>query len=370
MKVLHVISDENIGGAGILLTNLLKNMDHNRVSSIVALPQNSLLFSRIEGMKIPSIGLKHPCDRFSLQSIIELRKIIKRERIDIIHANAALCARIAGKSEGKVVLHTRHCCFAPQGIWKNRTVRFLGGACNRLLSNRVIATAEAAAKNLCQLGIPRDRIEVIINGSEAMREVDNDELLQYKRRFGIKEGDFCIGICARLEPYKGHETFLKAAKRLMSLHPELSFRFLIVGDGSEKSHLINLCQRMGLSHAVCFTGFVEDMAPIYRLLRINVNCSYGTETSCLALSEGMSAGVPFLATDFGGNCAMCGESDAGRIYPVGNVETLAELLSEIATDPEREERMRIAAKHRYMEKYTAAAMGEALTAVYENMMKG
>ena len=369
MKVLHVISDENIGGAGVLLTNLLKNMDCHCVNSIVALPQNSLLSPRIQDLKVPLIELKHSCDRFSLRSVMELKRIIKREGVDIIHSNAAFCARIAGKLEGKQVLHTRHCCFEPQGIWKNKAVRILGGTCNRLLSNRVIATAEAAAENLCQLGIPRDRIDVIINGSEAIRMIDEDVLLQYKRRFGIKEGDFCIGICARLEPYKGHETFLKAAKRLMSMHPEIPFRFLIVGDGSQKSYLIGLCQRMGLSHVVCFTGFVEDMAPVYRLLRINVNCSYGTETSCLALSEGMSAGVPFLATDFGGNRAMCEESDAGRIYPVGNAETLSDLLAEIATDPVLEERMRTAAESRYMEKYTAAAMGKALTAVYESMLK-
>ena len=151
MKVLHVISDENIGGAGVLLTTLLKNMDRSRVESIVALPQNSLLLPRIEEMKISLIGLKHSCDRFSPRSIMELREIANRERVDIIHANAALCARIAGKLTGKCVLHTRHCCFEPQGILKNRTVRYLGGRCNRMLSNRVIATADAAAENLCQL---------------------------------------------------------------------------------------------------------------------------------------------------------------------------------------------------------------------------
>ena len=64
MKVLHVISDENIGGAGVLLTSLLKNMDRKRVESVVAMPRGSSLESRIASMGIPVRLLQYPCDRF------------------------------------------------------------------------------------------------------------------------------------------------------------------------------------------------------------------------------------------------------------------------------------------------------------------
>lgn len=124
-----------------------------------------------------------------------------------------------------------------------------------------------------------------------------------------------------------------------------------------------------LEHEVIFTGFVADMAPIYRLLDLNVNCSRGTETSCLALSEGMSASLPFLATDYGGNAAMAGESAAGILYPVNDFVRLAELIFKIAADPALHARMRSAARARYEQKYTAEEMSAHLTAVYEELMR-
>ena len=111
MKVLHVISDKNIGGAGVLLTTLLQNFDRRRVESIVALPKGSALLERIRNLPIKILELEHPCDRLSMCSIWELRGIIRDCSPDIVHANAALSARLAGRLSGKKVVHTRHCCF-------------------------------------------------------------------------------------------------------------------------------------------------------------------------------------------------------------------------------------------------------------------
>ena len=53
MKVLHVISDSNIGGAGVLLTSLLRHFDRERVQSVVALPYDSALTERISTLGVP-----------------------------------------------------------------------------------------------------------------------------------------------------------------------------------------------------------------------------------------------------------------------------------------------------------------------------
>lgn len=369
MKVLHVISDENIGGAGVLLTSLLRNFDPSRVQSVVALPRGSALCERIVELKIPICELSHPCDRLSAASVRELTDVIRDQKVDIVHANAALSARWAGKRCGTIVMHTRHCCYPPEGIWRLGAVRWLGGVWNRALSERVIATADAAAENLTMLGIPRKRIDVIINGSEAVREVTESELESARARWGIAANEFTVGICARLEPCKGHETFLRAAKRLTEQYPWRSFRLLVVGDGSRRAELEVMCETLGLESSVTFTGFVKDMALIYRLLRVNVNCSSGTETSCLAISEGMSAGVPAIVSDYGGNRAMIGDSMAGIVYPVGNVDALAEAIGRIASDCVLESKMRRAARDRYERFYTAAAMTESVTRVYEKLLK-
>lgn len=368
MKVLHVISDQNIGGAGVLLCNLLTSFQKEKVESIVALPRNAALAPRVLKMGIPVRYLSKRCDRTSPAAICEMLRLIRKERPDIVHANAALSARIAAKLCGVPVVHTRHCCFPHTGMMRYRWVRRIAGLCNRMLSDHVIATAEAAAENLRELGIPEHKMSVIINGSLPVRTPSEEEIAATRAKYGLTKDDFVIGICARLEECKGQDTFLEAAAILRQRRPQVPFRFLIVGEGSRHEELDKMVSTFALNDCVTFTGFVSDMAPIYHVLRVNVNCSSGTETSCLAISEGMSAGLPTVASDYGGNVAMIGEEGAGFLFPVGDAFALARVILRIVDDPALEECMRRHARERYLSHFTAEKMAQEVTQVYEKLL--
>lgn len=369
MRILHVISDENIGGAGILLTNLLSCFDRERIQSTVALPRNSALIPRLWDLDVPVLTYRHQADRMSAPAVMEMTQLIKESGAELLHANAALSARLAGRLCHIPVVHTRHCCYPMRGMLRLPPVRWVAGLSNRWLSDCAIATADAAGENLRMLGIPQDKIRVVINGSHPVRAVEDAELEHARMRYGLRREDFCIGICARLEACKGHDTFLQAARLLHERHAELPFRFLIVGEGSLRAELEARVRQTGLYEVVRFTGFVKDMAPIYRLLRVNVNCSRGTETSCLALSEGMSAGIATVASDYGGNPAMLGKGSAGILFPQGDAKALSEALLRIATDPALEDALRQAARRRYESCYTAEKMSEKMTEIYESILQ-
>ena len=369
MKILHVISDSNIGGAGVLLCNLLRHMDPERIESVVAIPRGSALGERIRALQIPVKELKHPCQRLSLSSVLEIERLLREGNFQGVHANAAISARIAGRRCGVSVVHTRHCCFPLEGIWKSFAIRRIGGMLNERLSDRVIATADAAVEDLIRLGVPRDRIEGILNGSDAVREVSHDELSAFREGFAIPREAFTVGICARLEPCKGHEVFLRAARILCDRMPQTPFLFLIAGDGSMKESLQRRAKEEGIAERVRFLGFLRDTAPFYRALRVNVNCSCGTETSCLAISEGMSAALPTVVSDYGGNAAMVDHGRAGFLFCVGEADSLADCIARIAEDRILEERMRGLALARYLEHYTAERMGSDVMKLYESLEK-
>ena len=86
MKILHVISDRNIGGAGVLLCNLLRHMDRSRIESVVAIPRGSALGERISALQIPVRELKYPCDRLSPFSVREIEGLLRREGFGGVHA--------------------------------------------------------------------------------------------------------------------------------------------------------------------------------------------------------------------------------------------------------------------------------------------
>lgn len=368
MKILHVISDANIGGAGVLLCNLLRHMDPERIESVVAIPRGSVLGERIRALQIPVKELKHPCDRLSVSSVREIERLLREGNFRGVHANAALCARIAGRRCGIPVLHTRHCCFPLEGVWKSFAIRRMGGLLNERLSDRVIATAEAAVEDLVRLGVPRERIEVIPNGSDAVREVSCEELSAFRNRFSIPKDAFTVGICARLEACKGHSVFLEAAAILCKRMPKSPFLFLIAGDGSMREELQKRALEKGIGDRVRFLGFLQDTAPFYRALRVNVNCSCGTETSCLAISEGMSAALPTVVSNYGGNAAMVDGGRAGMLFCVGEADALADCIARIAEDRDLEERMRGLALARYLENYTARQMSDRVVELYESVI--
>lgn len=360
MKLLYVISDRNIGGAGIQLLNLLRHLDRREFTVAVALPFRSRLRERLLAARIRVRELENPCEELSPRAVCELTRVICEEQPDIVHTNAAVAARVAGKLTGRRVIFTRHCAYPAAA----NATPFFAKLANRLLTDCAIATAPAAARDLVAMGVPSGAITVILNGSDPVRMVGEDELRAWREKLSLDADDFCVGICARLEPCKGHDLFLKAAKQASARMPNRKFRFLIIGEGSRRAELERLTERLGLSEAVRFTGFVSDVAPLYRLLRLHVNASRGTETSCLAVSEAMSAGVPELVSDYGGNCGMIGESDAGIVFPQGNVTALADAICRVAGDKALEETMRRAAAERYRRLFTAERMTKQLMALY------
>ncbi len=366
MRVLYVISDENIGGAGIQLCNLLRYMDREEVTPTVALPKGSLLQKRIRELDVPTYELKHPCHRPMLSSMVELMGVIRKERADIVHANAAISARLAGKLCHRPVVFTRHCYYP---VTCGSTPREqLSRRVNNLLCDRAVATALPAAENLMQLGVPREKIRLIVNGSEAVREVSDAELQEWRTRLSLTREDLCVGLCARLERCKGADVFLRGAAEVMNRMPHRRFRFLLVGEGSERANLEDLARELGIEDAVRFVGFVEDPAPLYRLMRIHTNCSRGTETSSLSISEGMSAGLPTVVSAYGGNRAMIGNGEAGLCFAVGDAKALASAICRIAADPSLERRMGEAALWRYRECFTPERMARQTSHLYRSLV--
>jgi rhamnosyl/mannosyltransferase len=83
----------------------------------------------------------------------------------------------------------------------------------------------------------------------------------------------------------------------------------------------------------------------------------------------MSVGLPTIASDYGGNVAMIGESGAGFLFPVGDAEALANAILQIAENTELEQNMKICARERYLSHFTAEKMSREVQAVYENLVK-
>ena len=323
MRVLEVISDTNIGGAGVLLVSRLRHSDRSRVETTVLLPSGSALAPRFRAIGVPVRFMRGCHDRSSdMRHIGELVRMIRACRPDLINCHGCFSARVAAAIAGVPIrVYTRHCAYPVSKLRQSAPWRAAFGVGARVLSHHVIAVADAAKENLVDMGVSPSRISVIVNGAENLPRLSDTEKYRLRKDLKIPDGSVVVGISARLEPCKDHACFLRAAARLCKSSEQ--YFFLIVGDGSLRASLEQEAVRLGMVSRVCFVGFVEDVFPYVNLMDIHVNCSIGTETSSLAISEAMSLGIPTVASDFGGNPYMVRDGENGFLYPAGNDEALA-----------------------------------------------
>ena len=365
IKILNVLTDSNIGGAGRLLVNYLHNFDRTRFDSAVVLPKDSRLIPAVRAEGYDVIETEYGRDKsWDRRAVGELRRIIRDYRPDIVHTHSSLSARVAAWQCGVPArFYTRHCAFEPPRKLTTFPGKQLNGLMNWVLSTDIVAVAEAAKQNLTDTGVPEKLITVIINGVEPLRETSPEENNALRDELGIGREDFVCGIVARLEDYKGHSYLLESAKTVLASHPGAVF--LIVGEGTERERLEKQAAESGIAGQVIFTGFCDDVAPYYGIMDLNLNCSWGTETSSLALSEGMSVGVPAVATTYGGNPYMITEGVNGLLVPEKDAPAMADAILRIMDDPELLKRLSDGARRLYREKFTARAMTEQLEALYE-----
>jgi glycosyltransferase involved in cell wall biosynthesis len=102
---------------------------------------------------------------------------------------------------------------------------------------------------------------------------------------------------------------------------------------------------------------------------INVNCSIGTETSCLALSEGMSLGIPAIASDYSGNKYIVKNKVNGLIFSQKDHIALAKSILLLVNDKKLYSYLSQNAKNRFINELNAERMTLETERYYLSMLK-
>lgn len=369
IKVLNIISDTNIGGAGRCLINYLKYCDRTKYDVKVVLPENSQLKPEIEKLDTPVIEVPGMGDKsFSLQAVRALKRVIRAEQPQIVHTHGAMSGRIAAKGTGAKIIYTRHSAFpVPERIKKNPG-RFINKTLNEHYADRIIAVSEACKENLTDGGIDEQLITVMMNGVEAVQRASDAECAALREQYGITDSDFVLGIMARIEDYKGHLYILEAVKRLVG--EGLPVKLIIAGEGSFEETVRARAKELHLDGHVIFAGFVRNVAPILSILDLQLNASYGTEASSLAMIEAFSLGIPVVASDYGGNPWMVDEGEDGFLFPSRDSAAMAERIRRIYNDKALFAHMKQRAEEIYHARFTGEIFARNVESVYEKALEG
>lgn len=368
IRVLNIISDANIGGAGRVLLNYLRCADRMSFETGVVLPRNSALLPRLRELDVPVYEVDGMADRsLAPKAVPELCRAIGDFQPDLVHTHGSLSGRVAARLKGRKIVYTRHCAFPPGKLASSPPGRLANRVMDACLSNGAIALGDAARDMLVQTGIPERKIRVLLNGVAPLPAPTTGERERSRARFGFGPEDFVLGILARIEPYKGHEVLLDAAGALLEQGRRV--KVLIAGSGSAEPGI--RLKAAGLpSDTVIFAGFVEQVEEVLWAMDVQVNASTESEASNLSLLEGMSMGLPAIASDVGGNPLHIFDGENGLLVPRGDSLALARAASRLMDSPEELERMRRRALEIYQSRFTGEAFARNIEDFYRNILKG
>ncbi len=370
IRILNIISDTNIGGAGRVILNYLRYADRNKFETLVAIPRGSLLKPLLEEAEVTVYEVDGMADcSYASQDVKALQALIRRVKPDLVHTHGALSGRIAAKRCHVPVVYSRHSAFPVPAKLKYPPGRWVNKLLNEHYADHIIAVSPATRDNLTEAGISPKKITVVMNGVAPVSPISDEEKAALRQSLGLGKDVFTFGILARIEDYKGHLYLVYAAK-LLKDRGYSNFRILVAGTGAFEEEVTRAVTEMGVEDVVQMLGFRSDAAALLNILDVQLNASYGTEATSMALLEGMSLGLPTIASDYGGNPFVITSGQNGLLFPSKDSAALADAMAELMDHPEEVAIMREKALETYQSRFTGEVFARNTEQIYENVLKG
>lgn len=379
-RILYVNSSGDFHGAERCLLNLTTRLERSEFRPLIVLPFRGQLFDELQRRSVDARilplgvfrvrGELYPPRLFLrlaelLPAVTRLVEMIRHEDIALVHSNTsgvmagAIAARI---SRIPHVWHVREIVTRPRIFWW-----FMRRLIPRL-SHRVICISRAVRQHLGSLH-PADegKIRVIFDGVDVNVPRSGESLT------GAEGSGLTVGMIARVNPYKGHEMFIRAAHSVSQAVP--SARFVVVGGHLPEyetlwRRLLQLRRDLGLDSALSFTGHQppERIPEILASFDVFVLPTTDREGLGQVVLEAMAMARPVVATDVGGPCEVVVDGVTGYLVPPSDADRMAAAILRLLRDADLRSRMGRAGRARVEQFFSLDQHVSCIKAVYREVL--
>jgi glycosyltransferase involved in cell wall biosynthesis len=340
MRIAFLVRSLGYGGAErqvVTLATAFRERGHS-VTVIIFYPGGPLEAElHAAGVRVRVLGKRGRWDVASF--LARLHAVIREEHPEVLHGYLAVPNIVATALRPafpglKVVWGERGSARDMSHYdWLSRFSGDLARALSRF-PNLLIMNSRAGFEHAVQKGYPRHKMVVIPNGIDIARFVPDPAARdRLRREWNVTNSDRLIGLIGRLDPVKGHPTFLAAAALLAKERKDV--RFVCVGDGNpdyadtmrERAHVLGVAER------VSWVGAHKNVTAVYNALDV-VCSSSDSEGFPNVIGEAMACGVPCVATDVGDSAWIVGDSRfiAPPADPAKLCECVTTALATLAQD--------------------------------------
>jgi len=358
-RILHFITELEVGGAERLLVSTLPRLDKSKYEVSVVYLHGDDLRPELERAGIRVTRLKSR-GKFDFGSFTQLVRLFREERIEILHTHliqADILGYFAGRrAKVPVIISTKHNTnyFQSHGAWLPPVDAFV----NRHLK-RIIAVSEAVKKFYVETQrLPSEKIDVIHNGIDltAFRQAAPVS----KAELAVKPTEKVVCCVGSLKEKKGHAVLLRAWPYVISRRSDA--RLVLVGDGPLRDELQRTANESGVRETIRFLGNRSDVPSILRAADVFVLPSLW-EGFGIAVVEAMAAGVPVVASRVDGVCEIIRDGQDGVLVPPNEPEKLAQAIVDLLDDSERMKRF-VASASKRAEEFSINTTVERLEVLY------
>lgn len=331
MKVLHLISGGDSGGAKTHLFSLLdklKTMAYVRVGCLM----EGVFYKEILEKDVDSVLFKQK-NRFDLSVVDEIADMINNEGFDVFHVHGARANFVACFVMKKIKIPTVTTVHSDYLLDFDQFVKKLVFTnLNKAALKKIpyyIAVSDNFKDMLISRGFRPNAIYTVYNGMDFLRVPDTatpKAEFARARGFEYNPDKVYVGIAARFDIVKGVDVFIRAAGEVMRRRENVEF--LIAGDGVEKENLERLANDTPSPEKIRFLGFEKD---IYGFLNIvDINCLTSLcESFPYSMLEGAAMGKVMVASRVGGIPSLVVEGETGALFESGNYTEMADKLIEL-----------------------------------------
>jgi glycosyltransferase involved in cell wall biosynthesis len=294
MKVLHVITGLEAGGAEVQLAMLVRHTRHDPDVVTLYNPGSVAQQIRADGVRVRDLGMAR---NTQLGALMKLRSMIADGRYDVVHTHlyrAQIYARPAARlARTPVVVTTEH-SIGETHIERRKMTAGVRGLYlgSELFSDATIAVSDVVRERLIRWGVPGKKITVIPNGLETSALAFDPVARERARaQFGIGPETYVIGALGRIDENKRVELTVEAAAPILGERCKI----LVIGRGEHRAQVEAAAARLGVTDHVIFGGFQPDTAAMMAAFDLYAASSV-QETFGLAVLEAMASGLPVVYT--------------------------------------------------------------------------
>ena len=363
MKIMHLISGGDVGGAKTHVISLLEELGRNHTVELACFLEGPFAQEARER----GINTRVLKKRSLFHIARNLKKYLRNKEFDILHchgARANVVSLLMGRASCPVI-STVHSDPRLDYLSRPLTDRTVG-LLNRFALRRRdgwVAVSDAMKERLELRGYDGGRIFTIYNGVGFPKKLSHKTRQAYLQELGLdwNEGNVIFGIAARIDPVKDMSTLIRAFARTVAACPNA--RLLIAGIGDEERKIRALAAELCPAGTVHFAGWISDMNSFYHALDVNMLTSI-SETFSYAITEGARMHCATICTPVGGLPKVVIDGETGYLVDVGDDAAMAMRMITLAQDPRLRARLGSAIHDKVKAEFSGEAMGKRQEEIY------